>query len=162
MLNSPSHVKFIGGHYDGRCGMCCGFHEWINRQKRAFKIQFIPYQSPLAEKLFPGIGTLDPAREMVVRSDQGAVLRGGETWVWCLYGCAHYRFLFRRISKPPLLGLAVQMCRLLSSNRQSFSKFFFWRQDREVRGALHPMDSTDGDEERCSAEYNEWCLELLR
>ncbi len=66
-MKLPDELKSIEVFYDGRCGMCCTFHEWINRQPRAFLIEFIPYQAADAERRFPGLNTLDPAREMVVR-----------------------------------------------------------------------------------------------
>jgi predicted DCC family thiol-disulfide oxidoreductase YuxK len=61
-MKLPEQLRKIEVFYDGRCGMCCSFHEWINRQPRAYEIDFIPYQAARAEKVFPGIGTLDPAR----------------------------------------------------------------------------------------------------
>ena len=77
-MKFPIHQKKIEIFYDGRCGMCCSFHEWINRQKRAFEIDFIPYQAAEVEDVFPGINTLDPAREMIVRTDDGRIFRGAE------------------------------------------------------------------------------------
>lgn len=72
-MKLPEQTKGIEVFYDGRCGMCCTFHEWINRQPREFGIDLIAYQSARAELVFPGIGTLDPAREMVVRTDRGEI-----------------------------------------------------------------------------------------
>jgi hypothetical protein len=90
-MNLPEKVEGIEVFYDGRCGMCCSFHEWINRQPRAFRIDFIPYQAPHAEQVFPGLGTLDPAREMVVRTSDERIFRGAEAWVWCLYSCTNHQ-----------------------------------------------------------------------
>ena len=77
-MNLPLQIKFIEVFYDGRCGMCCTFHEWINRQERAYEVRFHPYQSPEAERVFPGVNTLDPAREMIVRTNEGKVYRAAE------------------------------------------------------------------------------------
>jgi predicted DCC family thiol-disulfide oxidoreductase YuxK len=126
--------------YDGRCGMCCSFHEWINRQPRAFGIDFIPYQAERAERVFPGLGTLDPAREMVVRTNAGEVFRGAEAWVWCLYSCANYQDAARKLGGPGLLPVAIRACRVLAANRHSLSKVFFRRKDRAVREQLHNME----------------------
>ncbi len=160
-MNLPMYVNSIEVYYDGRCGMCCTFHEWINRQTRAFKIQFIPYQSPVAEEVFPGVGTLDPAREMIVRTDEGAIFRGAEAWVWCLYSCADHRALARRLAKPVMLAVAVRMCRLLASNRHGLSKIFFRRKDREVRETLHSMVLPDCDDGGCASDHDEWRAELM-
>ena len=160
-MNLPIHVKSIEVYYDGRCGMCCTFHEWIHRQARAFDIRFVPYQSPVAEEVFPGIGTLDPAREMVVRTNEGKIFRGAEAWVWCLYSCAYHRSLARRLAKPMMLAVAVRMCRLLASNRHSLSKVFFRRKDREVRDTLHSMEMPDCEDGQCATDHDEWRAELM-
>lgn len=160
-MKLPIHVKRIEVFYDGRCGMCCTFHEWINRQPRAFQIEFIPYQSPEAEKVFPGINTLDPAREMIVRTDEGKIHRGAEAWVWCLYSCANHRELAHRLSRPLMLGVAIRMCRLLAANRHGLSKIFFRRKDREVRETLHQMTPPDCKDDKCAADHDEWRAELM-
>ena len=146
-MKLPQTTERIEVFYDGRCGMCCSFHEWIARQPRAFGIGFIPYQSPDAERVFPGLGTLDPAREMVVRTSEGGVFRGAEAWVWCLYSCANHQDAARRLAGPRLLPVAIHACRVLAANRHALSKVFFRSKDKQVREELHRMDAavcTDG------------------
>ena len=138
-MKLPLQVKGIEVYYDGRCGMCCTFHEWIARQERAFGVTFVPYQDERAERLFPGIGTLDPAREMIVRTAEGEVFRGAEAWVLCLYSCVAYRKLARRLAGRRMLPLAKKACTLLAANRHGLSKIFFRRKDREVREVLHAI-----------------------
>jgi predicted DCC family thiol-disulfide oxidoreductase YuxK len=143
----PQLIQGIEVFYDGRCGMCCSFHEWIARQPRAFRIEFIPYQSPDAERVFPGLGTLDPAREMVVRTSDHEIFRGAEAWVWCLYSCANHQDAARRLGGPELLPIAIHACRVLAANRHALSKVFFRSKDKLVREELHRMDvasCTDG------------------
>jgi len=132
--------KWIEVFYDGRCGMCCSFHEWINRQPRAFEIRFIPYQAQDAELVFPGIGTLDPAREMVVRTSENRILRGAEAWVCCLFSCANHQQAARRLGGPGLLPVAIHACRILAANRHALSKVFFRGKDKAVRETLHRME----------------------
>jgi predicted DCC family thiol-disulfide oxidoreductase YuxK len=139
-MKLPDQIDGIEVFYDGRCGMCCSFHEWINRQPRAFGITFIPYQAPDAEKVFPGIGTLDPAREMIVRTDKNAIYRGAEAWVLCLHSCANHQTAARRLAGPGLLPVAIHACRLLAANRRALSKGFFRGKDRKVREILHHME----------------------
>lgn len=142
-MKLPLHVNEIEVFYDGRCGMCCTFHEWIHRQRRAFKIHFTPYQAKEAEEHFPGIGMLDPAREMIVRTDRGEIFRGAEAWVWCLYSCTHYRKAARRLAGPAFLPIAIRACRLLAANRHALSKVLFRKKDKEVRAELHHMEVMD-------------------
>ena len=142
-MNTPDgKVKGIEVFYDGRCGMCCTFHEWIHRQPRAFGIDFIPYQSERAERVFPGIGTLDPAREMIVRTDRGEIYRAAEAWVMCLFSCANRQGVARKLAGPVLLPFAIRACRILAANRHSLSRVFFSRKDREVRKTLHQMEAS--------------------
>lgn len=138
-MELPDMIEGIEVFYDGRCGMCCSFHEWIARQPRAFPIGFVPYQSAEAERVFPGLGTLDPAREMVVRTSRGEIFRGAQAWVWCLYSCANHQDAARRLGGPGLLPIAIHACRALAANRHALSKVFFRRKDRQVRETLHRM-----------------------
>ena len=147
-MKLPNELKRIEVFYDGRCGMCCSFHEWINQQPRAYRIEFIPYQSPMAEKVFPGIGTLDPAREMIVKTDRGEIFRGAEAWVLCLYSCANHQATAQKLASPGLLSIAIHSCRLLAANRHSLSKVFFRRKDKQVRETLHQMQTPE-----CTSEY---------
>ena len=142
-MNLPKQIKGIEVFYDGRCGMCCSFHEWINRQPRAFAIEFIPYQAAHAEQVFPGLGELDPAREMVVRTGEGEIFRGAEAWVWCLNSCANHQEVARRLGGPGLLPVAIHACRVLAANRQTLSKVFFRSKDRMVREKLHRMETAE-------------------
>ncbi len=151
-MRLPPTIEGIEVFYDGRCGMCCSFHEWIARQPRAFAIRFVPYQSPEAERVFPGLGTLDPAREMVVRTSEGGIFRGAEAWVWCLYSCANHQETARRLAGPRLLPVAIHACRVLAANRHALSKVFFRRKDRQVREELHRMEIALCDDGQCAVK----------
>ena len=142
-MEPPIRVEGIEVYYDGRCGMCCSFHEWINRQPRAYRVEFIPYQAPHAERVFPGLGALDPAREMVVRTSEGEIFRGAEAWVWCLHSCANHQVAARRLAGPGLLPVAVHACRVLAANRHGLSKVFFRSKDKKVREKLHRMEAEE-------------------
>ncbi len=148
-MKLPELIRKIEVFYDGRCGMCCSFHEWINRQPRAYQVDFIPYQSPDAEKVFPGIGTLDPAREMIVRTDQGNIYRAAEAWVLCLYSCANHQTVAKKLANPGLLCVAIHTCRVLAANRHSLSKVFFRKKDKEVRETLHQMQTPECTSDFC-------------
>jgi predicted DCC family thiol-disulfide oxidoreductase YuxK len=147
-MELPKQIVGIEVFYDGRCGMCCSFHEWINRQPRAFGIEFIPYQAPHAEMVFPGLGTLDPAREMVVRTSEGQIFRGAEAWVWCLYSCANYQAAARRLGSPGFLPIAIHGCRFLAANRHALIKIFFRQKDKKVREKLHHLEVV-----KCGGEF---------
>ena len=151
-MKLPDQIEGIEVFYDGRCGMCCSFHEWINRQPRAFPVTFVPYQAAEAERIFPGLGTLDPAREMVVRIREGRIYRGAEAWVWCLHSCANHQDAARRLGGPTLLPMAIRACRVLAANRHALSKVFFRRKDRQVREELHRMEGACCDDGYCATK----------
>ena len=145
-MKLPLQEKGIEVFYDGRCGMCCTFHEWIARQERAYPVRFVAYQDERAERIFPGIGTLDPAREMIVRTEEGEIYRGAEAWVFCLYSCVAYRKVARRLASKRLLPVARKACAVLAANRHGLSKIFFRRKDREVRARLHAIPAPCGED----------------
>ncbi len=138
-MNIPKNIQHIEVYYDGRCGMCCTFHEWVNKQPRAFTVRFVPYQSAQAEEWFPGVNALDPEREMIVRTDDSNLYRAAEGWVLCLLSCANYQGVARRLASPALLPFAEKACHALAARRHKLSKIFFRRKDREVAAELHWM-----------------------
>ncbi len=143
-------IKKVEVFYDGRCGMCCTFHEWINKQERGSEIDFIPYQSSEASQIFPGIHELDPARAMVVRTDDSEIYRAAEAWVWCLWSCKKHRKLARKLSHPRFLPIAETTCRVLAANRHSLSKVFFRSKDKRVAAKLHKMPKLECEGEHCA------------
>ena len=138
-MKIPNNIQYIEVYYDGRCGMCCTFHEWVNEQTRAFPVRFIAYQDPQAEEWFPGVNKLEPEREMIVRLHDGQLYRGAEGWVLCLLSCKKYQGIARRIANPALLPFAAKTCHALAARRHQLSKIFFRKKDREVAEALHRM-----------------------
>jgi len=135
----PNQIQHIEVYYDGRCGMCCTFHEWVNKQPRAFSVSFVAYQSPHAEEWFPGISKLDPERYMIVRTDTGELFRAAEGWVLCLYSCANFQKIARRLASPKLLPYAEKVCHAIADRRRNLSKILFRKKDREVAASLHEM-----------------------
>ncbi len=151
-MNLPLHVQEIEVFYDGRCGMCCTFHEWVNQQRRAFAVRFISYQSEEAARVFPDLESLDPAREMVVRTWEGDVFGGAEAWIWCLYSCVGYRKVAQHLCGPVMLPMAVKVCRLISESRQGLSQLFFRKKNREVLEVLEVLHEIRMDDEQGKGE----------
>lgn len=153
-MKLPIHTNRIDVFYDGRCGMCCTFSEWLNQQERAYAVRCLPYQAADAEEVFPELDDLDPAREMVVRTDEGEIFRGAEGWVMCLYSCAQYRAVARKLARPYMLPVAKKACALLAKNRHALSKVLFRKKDKEVRAELHTMKGLAGcNEGFCQVEH---------
>ena len=160
-MKLPLYLNWIEVYYDERCGMCCILHEWLSRQKRAFSVRFIPYQVEEAADRFPEINDRSPAWEVVARTSEGQIIRGAEAWVWCLYSCANYRKLARRLASPALLPMAKRACQLLAVSRHCLSRVFFRRKDHKVRKTLHVMAGSTCDGVFCAVDHDEWRKELL-
>lgn len=153
-MNLNKYIECVEVYYDGKCGMCCTFHEWINNQERANRIVFLPYQSEAAQKHFPTLSTLDPAREMVVRTNEGEIYRAAEAWVWCLWSCAKYRDLAQKFSSPRLLPHVQKLCHLLAANRITLSKIFFRRKNKEVAAEIHAVPDAPCTSGGCNLQNN--------
>lgn len=152
-MDIPTNINKIEVYYDGRCGMCCTFHEWLNKQERATEVDFIPYQSERAVEVFPEILNLDPATEMVVRTDEGEIYKGAEAWVLCLHSCKAFQGVAHRMANPMLLPLAKKTCNLLAANRHKLSGVFFKKKNNEVVAELHDMElNAECDDEFCNRE----------
>jgi hypothetical protein len=78
---------------------------------------------------------------MIVRTSENEIFRGAEAWVWCLYSCAAYQAVARRLGGPGLLPVAIHACRVLAANRHALSKVFFRSKDKKVREELHRMET---------------------
>lgn len=142
-MSIPESIQSMEVYYDGRCAMCCTFHEWVHRQQRAYVVSFVAYQSPRAEALFSGVTKLDPERDLIVRTDQAAVFRGEEAWVLCLHSCKNYQNWARRLASPRMLPLARKLCDLIATHRLSLSKMLFNKKDRELLKMLHQMPESE-------------------
>lgn len=132
-------IEYIEVYYDGRCGMCCTFHEWVNAQERRYEVRFIAYQDERAEEWFPGVRELEPDKEMVVRTDNGDVFQAAEGWVLCLLSCVKYESLARKLATPLFLPLAQKTCHALAARRHKLSKIFFPKKEKAVTEVLHQM-----------------------
>ena len=51
---------------------------------------FTAFQSEEAQRRFSGIDALKPGEQLVVISDEGAVYRGANAWIMCLWALENY------------------------------------------------------------------------
>ncbi len=149
-MKIPEEIKYLEIFYDGRCGMCCTFHEWVNAQERAFGLTFIPYQDPALEHCFPNLAELEPDKQMIVRTDTGELFFGAEAWVLCLLSCKHHQGMARRLGGKVLLPVAIRACHLLATNRKKLSRVFFRKKDNAVMQELHQMENPNCGEGGCA------------
>lgn len=121
--------------FDSQCELCRRCRNWLMKQAAFVPLVFIPFQSPDVQKRFPGIDSLNPAEQLLVVSDAGAVYRGASAWIMCLWALQNFREHAQRMSHPLLLPFAKAVCELLSRNRFYLSDALF-RQEPESTARL--------------------------
>jgi predicted DCC family thiol-disulfide oxidoreductase YuxK len=107
--------------YDSSCGFCVSCRRWLESQPTYFPLEFVPARTAAAARLLPSLAEPEASDELVVVSDDGAIYRGAQAWIVCLYALPEYREWSERLSSPALLPLARQAFGLLSRNRKEIS-----------------------------------------
>jgi len=135
--------------YDGRCGMCCTFIEWLNAQEKngGCEVVCLDYRGDGAREVFPDLAEFHPEKEMVVRVNGVEVYQGGEGWVCCLWSCAKYKEVAERVNGSVLLPMAKKMCHLISRNRFAVSKLFFRKKHAEIAREIEEAEMLKGTDE---------------
>jgi predicted DCC family thiol-disulfide oxidoreductase YuxK len=111
--------------FDADCELCMRCRNWLMQQPAFVPLVFIPFQADEAQRRFPGIGALKPDEQLLVISDEGAVYRGANAWIMCLWALENYRQHSQRLAHPVLLPFAKVVCELLSRNRFFLSDVLF-------------------------------------
>ena len=111
--------------FDAHCELCVRCRNWLAQQPAFVPLVFIAFQSDEAQRRFPGIDALKPEEQLLVISDEGAVYRGANAWIMCLWALENYREHAQRLAHPALLPLAKLACELLSQNRFFLSDAVF-------------------------------------
>lgn len=121
-------VKKVEVFYDGRCGMCCTFMGWLEKQERACDLVSMDYRSEEAQRIFPELLSYHPEKELVVRmiGDDGVeIYQGAEAWVCCMWSSMKHRDLAQKMNGCVLLPIAKKICYFISKNRLGVSRLFF-------------------------------------
>jgi predicted DCC family thiol-disulfide oxidoreductase YuxK len=139
--------------FDAECELCMRCRNWLMKQPAFVPLVFIAFQSDEAQQRFPGIDALKPGEQLLVISDEGAVYRGANAWIMCLWALENYREHAQRLANPVLLPLARTVCELLSRNRFFLSDILF-RENPETAAqklaAHYALHRTSWQSARCS------------
>jgi predicted DCC family thiol-disulfide oxidoreductase YuxK len=103
--------------YDADCRLCRRATAWLGHQPVYVPLRFIAAGSPWALELYP---QLDPAlmlRDVTVVGDNGAVYRGSNAWIMCLWALRKHRPLAYRLSTPALAPRARSFVSWISQHR---------------------------------------------
>lgn len=132
--------------YDPECGLCSRIGRWLRTEPRWIPLRILSVDQ--AKQVYPAL-MAQVAGELVAVSDQGAVYLGDHAWLTCLHALKRYRVLARRLARPPLLPLARQAFKFVSSNRYRFSKWFELLSDSEIEAELRQIQAP-----RCHGIHN--------
>ena len=116
--------------YDNSCGLCSHLVQWMSRQVAVCDLRFVAGGSDAARKLFPDLPVAARPEELVVISDEGAVYRGDDAYIMCLWALDSYRSVAERLARPGFRPLARRVFALISTNRLRLSELL----------GLHPDD----------------------
>ena len=125
-------VKSITILYDAACGLCTFAKDWIGRQSRLVRIEFLAAGSPEARRAFPQI----VPGELAVVANTGEVWLGNRAWIVCLWALRDYRNLAFRLTSPALLLLSREAFVTVSRNRLTLSSLLGLRDPLEMEHQL--------------------------
>lgn len=115
-------MKRLYVFYDGECGLCGRFREWLQSQPAHLELMFCPFQSEEARRICPDLFNFQPDQQLIVLSDEGGIYAGEHAWLMCLYALREYRGWAKRLSNPALLPLVKRICLLVSHHRLTLSR----------------------------------------
>lgn len=152
-LELTTTARKLEVYYDGECGMCCSFIEWLVGEDRALEVVCMPYQNEEAVRGFPDLMDYSPGKEIVVRVDGVDIYKGAEGWVWCLWSCAKYRDVAKLMNSRFMLPLAKKACYLLSKNRLRVSKLFFGKKAKQIAEEMNQTKVAEKDCENDNCKF---------
>ncbi len=129
-------MKTLFIFHDARCGLCARFRAWLEAQPRRVRVEFLPYDSPEAEALFPGLADMGADKDIVVLADDGRWWQGSGAWITCLWTTCRYRDWSRRLAAPVFQPLVRKVVHLLSENRFTLSRLMRLPTDEDLAEAL--------------------------
>ncbi len=132
--------------YDPTCGLCVECRAWMETQPQIVPLTFVPSPSPEAARIWPGAAGPGPPEELVVVGDTGAVYRGTEAYILCLYALADWREWSFRLAGPAWKPVARRFFHWLARHRGSLSAALGRRGEAAPEGGAgapltpHPLD----------------------
>lgn len=136
--------------YDERCELCRRCRDWLTRQPTFVPLEFVPLQSPMLERRYPGLTAFCPEREILVVDDLGGIYRGGGAWLMCLWATQTYREWADRLAHPALFPLVRKFCTLVSHNRLGISALLSRRDDEHVASMIEANAEVFCNDDSCA------------
>lgn len=117
-------MVFLYIFYDANCGLCTRLRSWCERQPAFVELRFVAAGSAEAHQLLPPELAQATREDLTVLSSEGGVYQGEAAWLMCLWALRGYRQLSIRLSDPRLAPKIREAFQMLSSNRQTLSRWF--------------------------------------
>jgi predicted DCC family thiol-disulfide oxidoreductase YuxK len=105
--------------YDGGCGLCVSARRWAQARDRNQRLVFRDFTAPALQTALP-LDREQLAIEMVVRTEDGRILRGFEAWLTVLGALPRWRWLAQVLVKPPLRWIGPPAYRFVGRHRRLF------------------------------------------
>lgn len=110
--------------WDGECRFCGNAVAWFERLDTARRFITVPAQACPSPPMTPE--RLEVARRaMIVITEDGKQLTGGDAVLYVLQGVGWKAPLMRILRKPPFIWAVNGGYRIVANNRQFFSRIFF-------------------------------------
>lgn len=103
--------------YDASCGLCSAARRWLERQELYLPVDFVPCGTPRAEMHFPTLDHDLSRQEVTVVADDGAIWRGTEAWILCLWATHRFRGLSQTLAQPGQMHRARAFFEMVSRQR---------------------------------------------
>ncbi len=99
--------------FDAECALCARLRDWVEQQPQLVPIDFAPAQDP-------GTCPVEPDEllaELTVVGSDGALWRGTNAWLVCLWALERYRGWSLSLASPVLLPWARRLFGWVSRHR---------------------------------------------
>jgi predicted DCC family thiol-disulfide oxidoreductase YuxK len=106
--------------YDPGCALCQRCWAFLCEEAQYVPLRGVPMNSEAAERMFPDL--VRHADELVIVSREGAVYRGADAWIICLWALRRYRPWAARLARPSLKPLARATFDAVSRRRMKISR----------------------------------------
>jgi predicted DCC family thiol-disulfide oxidoreductase YuxK len=112
-IATPRHLIV---YFDNGCGICRRIAGWLARQPKFVPVYTVPAQD--AGRSCP-LRAEDLLREITVMSAEGAIWRGTDAWITCLWALRRYRGWALRLARPALKPWAERLFGVVAGLRNA-------------------------------------------
>lgn len=110
-------MKKLFVFYDADCSLCQRCRAWACEQPAYVPIEFWPSGASVTREAFPDLDRYEPAKALVVFTDEGAVYRGTNAWLLILWALRNWREWSIRLTQPAWRPFVQKFWNWISANR---------------------------------------------